>query len=95
MKVLIHPHLKINNKIIIILLKILLHNPHKKLSTANSRLSWTETNYDIATLNFNQEIRAIETGCLTPNDPKEVLIIGSSSQLLGNDIFIYNNDKII
>lgn len=76
-------------------LQILLHNPHKKLSTTNSRLSWTETNYDIATLNFNQEIRAIDTGCLVLNDPKEVLVIGSSSQLLGYSQFYTLDSKAI
>lgn len=64
--------------------QILLHNPHKKINSTNNRLSYAESNYDIATLNFNHEIRAIETGCLEDNDPKEVLVIGSSSQLLGN-----------
>lgn len=41
-----------------------------------------EASSDIATLNFNQEIRAIETGCLSKDDNKEILVIGSPTQLL-------------
>lgn len=59
-----------------------MHNPYKKLSTTNNRLSWSETSSDIAVLNFNQEIRAIETGCLIKNDSKEILVIASPTQLL-------------
>lgn len=33
-------------------------------------------------LNFNQEVRAIETGCLSQDDNKEILVIGSPTQLL-------------
>lgn len=62
--------------------KVILHNPYKKLSETNNRLSWMEVSSDIAVLNFNQEIRAIETGCLS-NDPKDILVIGSPTQLLG------------
>lgn len=62
---------------------MILHNPHKRLNTTNNRLSWSEANSDIAILNFNQEIRAIETGRLSANDSKEALVIGSPSQLLG------------
>lgn len=61
---------------------MILHNPYKKLNSTNNRLSWTEANSDIATLNFNQEIRAIETGCLSKDDNKEILVIGSPTQLL-------------
>lgn len=62
--------------------KVILHNPYKKLSESNNRLSWAEASSDIAVLNFNQEIRAIETGCLS-DDPKDILVIGSPTQLLG------------
>lgn len=62
--------------------KVILHNPYKKLSESNNRLSWAEASSDIAVLNFNQEIRAIETGCLS-EDPKDILVIGSPTQLLG------------
>lgn len=33
-------------------------------------------------LNFNQEVRAIETGCLSADDSKEILAIASPTQLL-------------
>lgn len=62
--------------------KVILHNPQKRLNASNNRLSWTETNSDVAMLNFNQEIRAIETGCLSKDDIKEILVIGSPTQLL-------------
>lgn len=62
--------------------KVILHNPYKKLSESNNRLSWAEASSDIAVLNFNQEIRSIETGCLS-SDPKDILVIGSPTQLLG------------
>lgn len=65
--------------------KVILHNPYKKLSESNNRLSWAEASSDIAVLNFNQEIRAIETGCLS-SDPKDILVIGSPTQLLGTFI---------
>lgn len=43
-------------------------------------------------LNFNQEITAIETGCLKENDSKEILVIGSPTHVLGNLFFqIYIN----
>lgn len=61
---------------------MILHNPYKKLNATNNRLSWTEASSDIAMLNFNQEIRAIETGCLSKDDNKEILVIGSPTQLL-------------
>ncbi|XP_031619932.1 Bardet-Biedl syndrome 2 protein homolog [Contarinia nasturtii] len=61
--------------------KVILHNPYKKLSESNNRLSWAEMSSDIAVLNFNQEIRAIETGCLS-SDPKDILVIASPTQLL-------------
>lgn len=63
--------------------KVILHNPYRKLSESNNRLSWAEASSDIAVLNFNQEIRAIETGCLSSDDPKDILVIGSPTQLLG------------
>lgn len=66
--------------------KVILHNPYKRLSETNNRLSWSETNSDIAVLNFNQEIRVIETGCLSDTDSKDVLVIGSPTQLLGKQM---------
>lgn len=62
--------------------KVILHNPYKRLSETNNRLSWSDSSSDIAVLNFNQEIRAIETGCLSSTDTKDVLVIGSPTQLL-------------
>lgn len=69
--------------------KVILHNPYKRLSETNNRLSWTDSASDVAVLNFNQEIRAIETGCLSPTDTKDVLVIGSPTQLLS--MFFLNN----
>lgn len=63
--------------------KVILHNPYKRLSETNNRLSWSDSTTDIAILNFNQEIRAIETGCLGDSDLKDILVIGSPTQLLG------------
>lgn len=62
--------------------KVILHNPYKRLSETNNRLSWSDSSSDVAVLNFNQEIRAIETGCLSTTDTKDVLVIGSPTQLL-------------
>lgn len=67
---------------LIVCVQVILHNPYKKLNATNNRLSWTEASSDIAMLNFNQEIRAIETGCLSKDDVKEILVIGSPTQLL-------------
>lgn len=70
--------------------KVILHNPYKKLSETNNRLSWSNTNSDIAVLNFNQEIRVIETGCISDTDSKDVLVIGSPTQLLGEQYWWFS-----
>lgn len=62
---------------------MLIHSPHKKLGTSNNRIAWSETNYDVALLNFNQEITAIETGRISLDEPKEILVIGSPTHVLG------------
>lgn len=63
--------------------QVLIHSPHKKIGAANNRIAWSETNYDVALLNFNQEITAIETGRISHEDPKEILVIGSPTHVLG------------
>lgn len=63
--------------------KVIIHSPHKRIGASNNRISWSETNYDVALLNFNQEITAIETGCLKEDSPKEILVIGSPTHVLG------------
>lgn len=37
----------------------------------------------MAVLNFNQEITAIATGCVSETDAKEILVIGSPTHVLG------------
>lgn len=76
--------------------QVIIHSPHKKIGSSNNRISWSETNYDIALLNFNQEITAIETGCLKENDSKEILVIGSPTHVLGNfcfEFFLHKNSR--
>lgn len=65
--------------------KVIIHSPHKKIGATNNRIAWSDTNYDVALLNFNQEITAIETGCVSDagGDGKEILVIGSPTHLLG------------
>lgn len=72
--------------------KVILHNPYKRLSESNNRLSWSDSSSDVAVLNFNQEIRAIETGCLSTTDTKDVLVIGSPTQLLSMDLIDFSNN---
>lgn len=62
--------------------KIIIHNRQRKLGSTNFRLSLSETHHDISLLNINQRITAIETGLIIPDDPREVLFIGSESNLL-------------
>lgn len=42
--------------------RVLIHSPHKRLGAANNRVAWSDSNYDVALLNFSQEITAIATG---------------------------------
>ncbi|XP_037037764.1 Bardet-Biedl syndrome 2 protein homolog [Bradysia coprophila] len=76
--------------------KVIIHSPHKRIGASNNRISWSETNYDVALLNFNQEITAIETGCLKENDSKEILVIGSPTHVLAynvdDNIDLFYND---
>lgn len=52
--------------------KVLIHSPHKKLGAANNRVAWSDSNYDVALLNFNQPITAIATGCMSAVQPLRV-----------------------
>ncbi|XP_066249120.1 Bardet-Biedl syndrome 2 protein-like [Euwallacea similis] len=62
--------------------KVLIHNPHRRNQPAVGKLIWSESNKEIATLNLNQKITALEVGSLVPNEDKDVLVIGTSSNLL-------------
>lgn len=71
--------------------KVIIHSPHKKIGATNNRIAWSDTNYDVALLNFNQEITAIETGCMSDagGDGKEILVIGSPTHLLGIILYFF------
>lgn len=66
--------------------KVLIHSPHKtKVGAAavnNNRVSWSDSNYDVALLNFNQEITAIATGCLQVSVAPAALDSSSTAPLV-------------
>lgn len=43
---------------------------------------WSESNREIATLNINQSIKAITAGIFLPDDDKDILIIGTDTNIL-------------
>ncbi|XP_030746348.1 Bardet-Biedl syndrome 2 protein homolog, partial [Sitophilus oryzae] len=62
--------------------KILIHSPHRKNAPSIGKIVWSESNKEIATLNINQNITALVSGQLIPNEENDVLIIGTASHLL-------------
>ncbi|KAF7277987.1 hypothetical protein GWI33_008983 [Rhynchophorus ferrugineus] len=54
----------------------------QKNSSNVGKIIWSETNKEIATLNVNQIITALTAGLLLPNEDNDILIIGTSTNLL-------------
>ncbi|KAJ8927775.1 hypothetical protein NQ314_019724 [Rhamnusium bicolor] len=62
--------------------KVLIHSPHRRNPSISGRITWSESNREIATLNINHTITSLTTGALLPNDEKDVLVIGTSTHIL-------------
>lgn len=59
--------------------RVLIHSPHKRLGAANNRVAWSDSNYDVALLNFSQEITAIATGYM----PEASTVAGDGDEASG------------
>ncbi|CAG9764410.1 unnamed protein product [Ceutorhynchus assimilis] len=62
--------------------KVLIHSPHRKNTSSVGKIIQSESNKEIAILNINQAITALVTGLLIPNEDKDILIIGTPTNLL-------------
>nr|XP_023027208.1 Bardet-Biedl syndrome 2 protein homolog [Leptinotarsa decemlineata] len=62
--------------------KVLIHSPHRRNASVTGRILWSESNREIATLNINQTITCLTVGMLLPDEEKDVLIIGTSLNIL-------------
>lgn len=56
--------------------KVLIHSPHRRNASEAGKLIWSESNKEIATLNVNQTVTALEAGQLIPGSDKDILAIG-------------------
>ncbi|XP_019881742.1 Bardet-Biedl syndrome 2 protein [Aethina tumida] len=62
--------------------KVLIHSPHRRNAVVTGRIVWSESNKEIATLNVNETISSLCTGQFLPDDEKDVLIIGTETNVL-------------
>uniref|UniRef100_A0AAR5Q943 Bardet-Biedl syndrome 2 protein homolog n=1 Tax=Dendroctonus ponderosae TaxID=77166 RepID=A0AAR5Q943_DENPD len=62
--------------------KVLIHSPHRRNASEVGKLVWSEYNKEIATLNVNQPVTALQAGQLIPGSDKDILAIGTASNLL-------------
>ncbi|XP_048518125.1 Bardet-Biedl syndrome 2 protein homolog, partial [Dendroctonus ponderosae] len=62
--------------------KVLIHSPHRRNASEVGKLVWSESNKEIATLNVNQPVTALQAGQLIPGSDKDILAIGTASNLL-------------
>ena len=65
-----------------------IHSPHHRLATAHgdSRLSVSATESDVSLLSIGQHITSIAAGALNPTLGRDVLLVGSQTNLLAYDI---------
>lgn len=61
---------------------MLIHSPHRRNAVVTGRIVWSESNKEIATLNVNETISSLCTGQFLPDDEKDVLIIGTETNVL-------------
>ncbi|XP_050293438.1 Bardet-Biedl syndrome 2 protein-like [Anthonomus grandis grandis] len=62
--------------------KVVIHSPHRRNPSTIGKVIWSESNKEIALLNINQTITVLEAGSLIPGDDKDLLIIGTATNLL-------------
>lgn len=60
----------------------MIHCPHRRSGISNSRVTWSETQHDVATLTLSQPVTALKSGKFIPNDDREILLIGSPTHIL-------------
>ncbi|CAH0550808.1 unnamed protein product [Brassicogethes aeneus] len=62
--------------------KVLIHSPHRRNAVTTGRMIWSESNKEIATLNVNDSITALCSGQFLPDNDKDILVIGTSTNVL-------------
>ncbi|XP_077292762.1 BBSome complex member BBS2-like [Arctopsyche grandis] len=66
--------------------KVIIHNPYKNSSLNTGRIQWSESHKEVAILNLSQSITALEAGQLHSQKERDILLIGSPTQLLAYDV---------
>ncbi|XP_023337047.1 Bardet-Biedl syndrome 2 protein homolog isoform X4 [Eurytemora carolleeae] len=72
--------------------KVLIHNPHQRLGLQAGRLVANQANQDLSMLNINQRILSLAAGRLNPTLNRDILLVGSPTNLLAYDV--ENNSDI-
>ena len=70
------------------LLQVFIHSPHRRLATtfSDSRLSVSSTESDVSLLSIGQHITSVAAGGLNPALDRDVLLVGSQTNLLAYDV---------
>ena len=72
----------------IFLSQVFIHSPHRRLATTlgDSRLSVSATESDVSLLSISQHITSVAAGGLNPALDRDVLLVGSQTNLLAYDV---------
>jgi len=67
---------------------VFIHSPHRRLATTlgDSRLSVSATESDVSLLSISQHITSVAAGGLNPALDRDVLLVGSQTNLLAYDV---------
>lgn len=65
--------------------KIFIHNPHSRPAQQGGRIMAAQDN-DISLLNINQAVSSLTTGQLQPNSDRDILVVGTHTNLLAYDV---------
>lgn len=68
--------------IINIIFKIIIHHPHGGMSVGRAQRS--QAHGEVSELNLSQAVIALEAGPIKPDCARDMLLIGSPTQILGN-----------
>ncbi|XP_064601546.1 Bardet-Biedl syndrome 2 protein homolog [Liolophura sinensis] len=69
--------------------KVFIHNPHNR-GIVGGRVASGDDTSDISLLSINQQVSAVSAGQLNPNIPNDILVVGTSTNLLAYDV---NNNR--
>lgn len=69
-------------------MKVIIHNPYKNSNLSSGRIQWSESHKEVAILNMSQSITALEAGQLNIQKERDILLIGSPTQLLGMSLIL-------